>query len=98
MTGVSALRGENARAFVKRLHRRRSDRQLMRLMAQQAQLINAIDKSRQRAGVPVKKFAIAAGIDDSTYRRIMSGAVLMRASTIAKLRKAQRQAAAGALS
>lgn len=97
MTRLSAARGENAIAFVKRPHRRRSDRELLRLMARQAELMAAIEQTRQRAGVSVQRFAFAAGIAASTYFRVLSGAVLIRATTIAKLRRAQRQAAAGAL-
>ena len=85
------------RMFDQRKHQRRSDKELIRLMAYQAEVTAAIDQSRQRAGVSVIRFAVAAGIHHSTYFRIMSGAVLVRASTLAKLRKAQRQAAARAL-
>lgn len=97
MTRVSCARGEKFRNFVKRLHRRRSDKDLMMLMARQAELLAAVEQTRQRAGVTQARFAFAAGISDRAYRKAMSGVVLVRATTIAKLRKAQRQAAAGAL-
>jgi hypothetical protein len=45
-----------------------------------------------------ERFALAAGVTQRTYFRALSGLVLLRASTIAKLRNAQRKAAAGALS
>jgi hypothetical protein len=97
--GVSAARGKNVMTFVKRrLHRRRSDADLMKLMARQAALVAAVDQSRQRAGVSVARFAFAAGISERNYYRAMSGTVLLRATTIARLRRAQRMAAAGALS
>ena len=99
MTGVSAMRGEKFINFVKhRLHRKRSDKELMQLMARQAELLASIEQTRKRAGVTVARFAYAAGISAQGYYKAMSGGVLVRATTIAKLRRAKRQAAAGALS
>jgi hypothetical protein len=91
--GVSEARGKSGRSFVKARHRRRSDGDLIRLMAEQARILAAIDATRRKRGLTVRAFAFAAGVGERSYRRAMSG--LVRAGTVAKLRAAQRKVAAG---
>jgi hypothetical protein len=93
--GVSEARGKSGRSFVKARHRRRSDGDLIRLMAEQARILAAIDATRRKRGLTVRAFAFAAGVGERSYRRAMSGLVLVRAGTVAKLRAAQRKVAAG---
>jgi hypothetical protein len=92
------MRGENCIKFVKRKHRVRTDADLLALMAQQARILDAIDRTRRARRVTQAVFALAAGISVQTYITAMSGRALVRTSTIAKLKRAQRMAATGALS
>ncbi len=89
---------KNVMTFVKRRRRVRSDVDIMEMMDLQAKALAAIDMTRRARGLSVERFALAAGVTQRTYFRALSGLVLLRASTIAKLRNAQRKAAAGALS
>ncbi len=98
MTRVSGAVQKNARAFVKRRSRARSDVDILAIMDLQARVLEAIELTRKRCGLSVQRFAVAAGVDERSYRRALSGLVVVRTSTIAKLRNAQRKAAAGALS
>jgi hypothetical protein len=97
MIGLSQQRGEKFRNFVKRRHRCRSDKELGALMARQEELLASIERTRRSRGLSIERFAFAAGVSERGYRKAISGLVLVRATTIAKLRRAQRQAAAGAL-
>lgn len=82
---------------VKRSRGGRTDSEIARLMERQARVMDAVEKTRDSAGVSVLLFAVAAGISPTTYFRVLKCEKLARVSTIAKLRKAQRQAAAGAI-
>jgi len=84
------------RNYVKR--RRRSDGDIMALMEQQERLLAGIEATRLARKLTIERFAQAAGLTERGYRKALSGLVVVRASTIAKLRNAQRKAAAGALS
>lgn len=97
MTRVSRAGGESARTFVKRQHRARRDGDLIKIMAGQARLMRAIDQGRKARGITVERFAAAAGISERSYRRAVAGLSVLRAATLAKLRSAQRRAAAGYL-
>lgn len=95
---LSKARGKSVMTFVKARHRRRGDGELMRLMAEQARMLAAIDATRRKRRLSVEAFARAAGVSARSYFRALSGLVLVRAATVAKLKAAQRRAAAGALS
>jgi hypothetical protein len=88
----SATRGKNARTFVRRSHRARTDRDLAQVMAVQSRVLDAIERTRLRCALSVEQFASLAGIAERSYRRAMSGMVLVRAATIARLRTAQKRA------
>lgn len=90
-------RKKNDISFVKRRYRRRSDDDIMKLMAAQHKILAGIERTRIQRGLSINKFAVAAGVGWATFMRARSGLVLLHASTLAKLRQAQRQAAAGAL-
>ena len=97
MTGLSADGGEYGVPFVKRRHVRREDAELLQRMASQEAIVASVDKTRRMRGVTVLVMAAAAGISVSSYWRALSGTVLLRAATLAKLKRAQRRAAAGYL-
>ena len=91
-------RKKNDISFVKRRYMRRSDDDVMKLMAAQQKILAGIEKTRIQRGISTEKFAVAAGVGWATFMRARSGLVLINASTMAKLRHAWRKAAAGALS
>jgi hypothetical protein len=97
MTRVCEKQKKYAIPKVKRLPGGRSDKEIARLMERQARVMDAVEKTRGRAKVSVVLFAVAAGISPATYFRVLSCEKLARVSTIAKIRHAQRKAAAGAL-
>jgi hypothetical protein len=97
MTAVSRHCRKNGMSNVKRRSRARSDAALLDMMAEQAAAIHAIDLTRRKRGVTVERFAAAAGIGLRTYYRALAGCHLLHASTLSRLRQAQRRAAAGAL-
>lgn len=91
-------RKKNDVSFVKARYMRRSDDDIMKLMAAQQKILAGIEKTRLHRAISEERFAVAAGVGLRTFQRARSGLFLMRASTLAKLRQAQRKAAAGALS
>jgi hypothetical protein len=97
MTRVSGAVQKKVMTFVKRRRRARTDVEIIAIMDLQARVMAAIDMTRKTRGVSVERFAQAAGITQRTYFRALSGLVVVHASTLVKLRRAQRQAAAGAL-
>lgn len=98
MTMTCAGVSKYARAFVRSRGRQpRSDRELLEMFKAQARVMDAMERTRRNSGKSIAWFAFQAGVDERTYRRALSGVFLMRASTMAKLRVAQRRAAAGKL-
>lgn len=76
---------------------RNSDEVLLARMADQERMVQAIDAARLARGVSQRVFCAAAHITERRYRDMVAGRVLIRAATLAKLKRAYRKLSAGAL-